>query len=78
MINAIEANVASTASINCHSKKSKRLLYLAYSFISDHITIENYYYLSILCKTKRYNIKWKIMNFKKFVVKIVRVIISMT
>ena len=44
MINYIETNVASIASINCHSKKSKRLLYFAYSFISDHITIENYYY----------------------------------
>ena len=39
MINAIETNIASTASINCHSKKSKRLLYFAYSFISDHITV---------------------------------------
>ena len=37
-----------------------------------------YYYLLLLCKAKSYNIEWKIMNFKKFVYKIVRVIISMT
>ena len=67
--NTIATNVTSTASI---------LLYFAYSFISDHININNYYYLLSLCKTKRYNIKWKIMNFKKFLLKIVRVIISMT
>ena len=36
------------------------------SFISDQITIDNYYYLLLLCETKRYNIKWKIMNFRKF------------
>ena len=44
----------------------------------DHITIDNYYYLLLLCKTKRYNIKWKIMKLKKFKLKIVRVIILMT
>ena len=44
---------------------------------SHHINIDNYYYLLSLCKTKRYNIKWKIMNFNKFVLKFVRVIISM-
>ena len=44
----------------------------------DHITIDNYYYLLSLCKTKRYNIKWKIMKLKKFELKIVRVIILMT
>ena len=41
-------------------------LYFTYSFISDHNTIDNYFYL-LLCKTKMCNIKWKIMNFKKFV-----------
>ena len=76
-VNTIAANVTSTASMNWHSKKSKRLLYFAYSFISDHIAIDDYYYLMLLFKTKRYNIKWKIMKFKKFVFKIVRVIISM-
>ena len=50
--------------------------YFAYSSISDHITINNYYYLLSLCKAKRYNIKWK-LNLKKFELKIVRVIISM-
>ena len=37
--------------------KSKRLFYFAHSFISNHITIGNYYYLLSLCKTKRYKIK---------------------
>ena len=59
--NTIAINITSTASINYHSKK-KILLYFAHSFISDHIIINNYYYLLSLCKTKRYNIKWKIMN----------------
>ena len=72
--NTIATNVTSTASINCHSKKRKRLLYCAYSFISDHINIHNYYFL-LLFKTKRNNIKWKIMNLKRFVLKIVHVII---
>ena len=47
---------------NLSQYKSKRLLYFAHSFISNHITIDNYYFLLSLCKTKRYNIKWKIMN----------------
>ena len=64
-VNTIAANVTSTASMNWHSKKSKRLLYFAYSFISGHIAIDDYYYLMLLFKTKRYNIKWKIMKFKK-------------
>ena len=49
--NIIAANVTSIASIKCHSKKSKILLYFAYTFISDHITIDNYYNL-LLCKAK--------------------------
>ena len=51
-------NVISTALINCHGKKSKRLLYFAHSFSSGHITIDNYYYM-LLCKTRRNNIKCK-------------------
>ena len=73
--NTIAANVTSAASISCHSKKSKRMLYFAHSIISDHITIDNYYHLLSLCKTKSYNIKWKLMNLKEFVLKIVCVII---
>ena len=45
------------------------MLYFAHSFIFNNITIDNYYYLLSLCKTKRYNIKWKIINFKKFGIK---------
>ena len=37
----IATNVASIASINWHGKKGK--LYFAYIFISDHITIDNFY-----------------------------------
>ena len=51
MTNVIATNVMSTASKNCHSKK-KRLLYFAYNFITDHVTIDNYCYLLSLCKTK--------------------------
>ena len=73
-VNAIATNVTCTTSINCHGKESKRLLYFANSFISGHITIDNYYYLLSLSKIKKYNIKWKIIKFKKFVLKIVRVL----
>ena len=48
--------------------KSKRLLYFAYSFVSDHITTDNYYYLRLLHKTKiqlKLNTKQKIMKNKK-------------
>ena len=45
------------------------MLYFTYIFISDHINIDNYYYLPALCKTKRHSIKWKIRNLKKFCIK---------
>ena len=77
MTNTIATNVTSTASMNCHSKKV-RLCYILHTLISDPITIDNHYNLLLLCKTKMYNTKWKIVNFKKFIVKIVRAIISMT
>ena len=44
----IAASVTSSASVNWHSKKLE--IYFAYSFISDHNNINNYYLLS-LCKT---------------------------
>ena len=50
--NTIATKVISTASINYHSKKNKRLLYFARSFISDCTTIANYCYLQSCCKTK--------------------------
>ena len=53
--NTIATNVRSTASISCQSKK-KRNCYIL-DFFSDHIIIVNYYYLLLLCKPKRYNIK---------------------
>ena len=43
----------------------KIILYLAYSFISDQTTLIKIYYLSSLCKRKRYTTNWKIMNLKK-------------
>ena len=74
--NTIATNITSTDSINCNSKKNKRLLYQ--SFISDHITIDNYYYLLSLYKTKNVQCKMENNEFKKFVLKIARLIISMT
>ena len=70
--NNITANATSTASIDCHSKKVKDC-YILHSFIGDRITIDNYCYFLPLCKTKRYNIKWKVMNFRKFILKILHV-----
>ena len=59
---SIAKNIMSAASINCHSIKVRYIvLYFARIFISNYINIDNYYLLS-LCKTKRRNIKWKIMN----------------
>ena len=75
-VSAKKTNVSSTASINCHSKKV-RDCYVLHSFISNHITIDNYYYLLLLCKIKRNNIKWNIMNLKSFILKIIRIIILM-
>ena len=48
----------------------KIILYLAYSFISDQTTLIKIYYLSSLCKRKRYTTNWKIMNLKKVRIKI--------
>ena len=42
--NTIATNVLSPASIICYKTKSKGLLYFTDSFISDHITVDNYYY----------------------------------
>ena len=54
-------NVTSNASLSCHSVKGS----------------DNYYCVLPLCKTKRYTVKWKIMNLKKFVLRIVLAIILM-
>ena len=48
-----KANVTSTASIIWHDK----IFFFAYSSLSDHITIDNYYHLLSSCKTKNNNIK---------------------
>ena len=74
-----KTNVVSTALINCHNRKVTDCYILhTVLLVINHITIDNYYYLISLCKTKRHNMKWKIMNLKKFALKIVPVIISMT
>ena len=39
------------------SKILNWLLCIAHSFISNHITIDNYYYLLSLCLTKKYDVK---------------------
>ena len=49
--NHIAINITSIASINFHNKKERNF---AYSFISDPITIDNYYYLLLLCSEERY------------------------
>ena len=67
--NVIATNITSTASINCYSKENKRLLYFPYRFISDHITIDNYYNLLSLCKTRKHNITMKKNEIKKVCVK---------
>ena len=76
--NAIATNVTSTPSINCHSKKV-RDCYILHAVLLVIILL---LIITIICyhyaKKKGSNIKWKIMNFKKFVLKIVCVIISMT
>ena len=43
------------ATIHSDSKKIRYKIYcytFSYRFISDHITIDNYYYLLLLCKTQ--------------------------
>ena len=60
--NTIATNVTSTASINCQSKKVRDCYILhivLLTIISLLIVIINCY---SLCKTKRHDIKWKIMN----------------
>ena len=52
----IATNATRTASVNHYSIKVRDF------HIRNHITVDNYYYLLWLCKTKKYNIKWKIMN----------------
>ena len=75
--NTISTNVTNTASINCYSKKVRdsRILHIVLLAIILLLIIT---VICSLCKTKRYNVKWKIMNLKKFVLKIASVIISMT
>ena len=51
LANHIAINITRIASITFHNKKERNF---AYSFISDHITIDNYYYLLLLCNEKRY------------------------
>ena len=45
------------------------MLCFAYSFISDHVNIDNCYYLLSLCKTQRYNKKIENNEFKKVRIK---------
>ena len=74
----IATNVTSTASINCHSIKVRDC------YISQAILLEIILLLIIIIvicyhyvKQKGIIWKWKIMKLKKFVLKIVRIIISM-
>ena len=73
--NTIPTNATSTTSINRHSKKSKRYILhtvLLAIFLLLIVTIICYHY----AKQKDIIQKWKVMKLQKFVLKIVRVIIS--
>ena len=76
----IATNVAKTASINCHSKKIQDcyILHTVLIYFFSDFTIDNYIIYYLYAKTKMHSIKWKIMNLKNSVLKIVSVIISMT
>ena len=63
MTNIIATNITSTASINCQSKKVRDCYLFLHSFISNHNTIDNYYYLLSLCKNKP-----KIKDIKKLTI----------
>ena len=65
-----------TASVNCHTELVRDCCIL-HTFLLMIILLLKLLFL-LLCKTKRHNIKWKIMNSKKFILKIARVVISMT
>ena len=41
------------------------MLYFSHSFFSGHIITDNYYYLLLLCKIKRHNIKIENNEIKK-------------
>ena len=82
-INTKATNITSTASINCHSKKVRDChIFFAFSFISNHITIDNYYCLLSLCKAKMHwctnNIKMGNNEIKNVCIKNYMVIIMMT
>ena len=69
-------NVTSIALINYYSKK-ERNCYILHTVLLAIILL---LIITIICHNyaKQKGIKWKIMNLKKFVLKIIRVIISMT
>ena len=78
--NTIATIVTSTALINCHRRKV-RDFYILHTVLLVIILL---LIITIVCyqnkkvyKAKKYNIKWKILNLKKFILKIVHVIISM-
>ena len=76
--NTIETNVMSTGSINCHSRKA-RDCYILHTGLLVIILLS---IIAIICyhyaKQKMCNIKCEIMNLKKFVLKIVRGVMSIT
>ena len=74
--------IATNVSIYCNSRKIRGCFILDTVLLAIIllliITIICYYYAKQKGINAQINIKWKIMNFKKFVLKIVRVIISMS
>ena len=73
--NTIATNVTSTASTNWHSRKIRGCYILHTVFLLIILIL-----IIVICYQypKQKVEKWKIMDFKKFLLKIVRVIISMT
>ena len=51
--NTIPTNVTNTVPTNFYKKVRYKINFLnsAYNFVSHHITIDNCYYLLLLCKT---------------------------
>ena len=89
MTNTTSANVMSTALINCHNKKVRYKIdcYILHTVLLQIIllliiTFIYYHYANHKSETKKLyyrtnNVTWKTINLKKFILKIVRAIISM-
>ena len=71
-----KTNVTSTVSINCQSKKVRNY-YILHTVLLAIILQLLIIIICYYCAKTKINIKWKRMNLKKLLLKIMRVIISM-